>query len=356
MKLVLVGLGNIGSPLAGHVARLAKCTELTLVDRDCYEAKNVQSQGVSPGDVGLPKADAQARRVREVRPDIEVHAVTGDIEDAPLGMLRADAFLTAVDSRRARQVISERLIWIGAPLWIDSGVDADRGLVRVSVFAPENVAQACIQCSWSEEDYAAIEARYSCLDGNGPAPTGASSTLGAVAAALQSMELERALAVVRPEEAWQWIAGCSELNGRRWSLSRNQRCRFDHRRLPIEPAGAAAGELSLASLLRMAEAGAGWSLAVPGHQFVRKICCSHCGLVRDPLFLEAALLSQKPPCERCGKPLEPRTLLTEERLDAGSLAGDLLDQPLSALGLRPHEVVEVNGGSGESRFLELGGQ
>jgi molybdopterin/thiamine biosynthesis adenylyltransferase len=355
MKIVLIGLGNIGSPLAGHVARLAECTELVLVDRDRYEAKNVQSQGVMPADAGQPKAEAQTRRVREARPEIEVQAVAGDIEDVPLGLLRADAVLTAVDSRRARQIVSERLIWMGTPLWIDSGVDADRGLVRVSVFAPADVQDSCIQCSWSDEDYTAIEARYSCLEGDGPAPTGASSMLGAMAAALQSMELERALTKGARKGASQLIAGCAELNGRRWALSRNARCRFNHRRLPIEAVGASAGKSSLASLLRLGEAGSNWSLAVPGQRFVRKICCRHCGVVRDPLVLEAALLFHKPPCERCSKPLEPRTLQTEDRLDADGLPGDSLEQPLSALGLRPLEVVEINNGCGQSRFVELGG-
>src|SRR5688500_10532183 len=119
-SVLIAGLGNICSPLAGLMVRQG-VERIVLVDRDRVEAKNVQGQDYRPEDVGHFKTDATARRLREIAPSAELVAHSGDLEDLPHGMVKVDLVLGALDSRRARQVLQE-LVWpLGVPL-IDGGV------------------------------------------------------------------------------------------------------------------------------------------------------------------------------------------------------------------------------------------
>ena len=51
----------------------------------------------------------------------------------------------------------------------------------------------CLECRWDDADYAALEQTYPC-DANGPAPTTAPSTLGALVAALMAIDCRKLLA------------------------------------------------------------------------------------------------------------------------------------------------------------------
>ena len=57
------------------------------------------------------------------------------VEDVPLGRLRADVIVAAVDSLGTRQYLSAASFRLGQP-WIDTAVDGSGWLVRVSVFVP----------------------------------------------------------------------------------------------------------------------------------------------------------------------------------------------------------------------------
>ena len=118
--------------------------------------------------------------------------ISAAVEAVPLGRLRADAILACVDSRAARQYLNQAARRLGVPL-IDAGVQSDGWLARVSVFrsAPDC---ACLECGWDQTDYDAIEQTYPCHPGGEePAPTNAPAHLGALAAALQVIELQRLL-------------------------------------------------------------------------------------------------------------------------------------------------------------------
>jgi len=71
-------------------------------------------------------------------------------------------------------------------------VSADGLLARVSLFGagPDS---ACLQCSWSREDYDALEQVYACTGAESAAPTNAPASLGALAAALQVLECAKLL-------------------------------------------------------------------------------------------------------------------------------------------------------------------
>ena len=50
--VVLVGLGNIGSQVAPHLARMRALSRVVLVDHGRYDEGNVVTQAITPGEAG----------------------------------------------------------------------------------------------------------------------------------------------------------------------------------------------------------------------------------------------------------------------------------------------------------------
>lgn len=185
--------GNIGSHLTESLARMPGVGRVVLIDRDVYEPRNLVNQDIVLRDVGKPKVLVQARRLVEIRPNLEVHAIHSPLENPPLGAWRADLIVGCLDSRVARQAVNERAWRLGIP-WADAGVLGSEWLARVNVYAPGYDAQ-CLECAWSDEDYRLLEQQYPCAGAaNEPAPNGASSELGALAAAMLALECRKVLA------------------------------------------------------------------------------------------------------------------------------------------------------------------
>ena len=122
--VIVVGAGgNIGSHLVTHLARMPQLDSVTLIDRDVYEASNLQTQDITPQDVGKRKTAVQARRLKRINPAIRVTAIHDSVERVPLGKLRSNVILACLDSRVARQHVNQFAWRLGVPL-IDAGVEA----------------------------------------------------------------------------------------------------------------------------------------------------------------------------------------------------------------------------------------
>jgi molybdopterin/thiamine biosynthesis adenylyltransferase len=326
--------GNIGSHFTPHLARMPEAGRIILVDRDAYEARNLGNQDILARDVGRPKAAVQARRLRSIRPDLDVEAIHAAAESLPLGRWRTDLVVSCLDSRVARQVVNERAWRWGVP-WADAGVLGSEWLARVNVYLPSATAP-CLECGWSEQDYRQLEQHYPCGQ-PAPAPNDASSALGALAAAMLALECRKLLA----GEVERSLAGSqATLNARwhRWAVTafrRNPACRFDHAcwaigRLPCDTGG-----MTLAGLI----GGAG-AVRVAGQRFVRALSCPGCGARRERFCLERSLGSRFRGCKRCG-----RQMVAAGFDIAGELSGDLppevLSLTLAAAGLRYGDVIEA---------------
>ncbi len=341
-RVTVVGAGgNIGSHLVSHLARMPGLERVTLVDRDRYELGNLAGQDIEPRDVGGAKALVQARRLRRINPLLRVEAVVAAVEDVPLGRLRADVILACLDSLRARQYVNEAAWRLGAP-WIDAGVRGDGLLARMNAYVPGDAAGPCLECAWSEADYAALEQVYPCRGAEAPAPSRSPSALGALAASLQALECQELLG----GKAEAVAAGRQVTIDARWhkhyvtTIRRNPKCRFDHENWRVEALECHPGRFTVREALDL-----GGEIRVDGTPFVRRLVCMGCGYRRRVGL--RLLRPRAPGCPECGRTLVAPGSDRLVRLDA-SLPARWLSRSLASLGLRAGDVF-----GGGDRYFEI---
>jgi molybdopterin/thiamine biosynthesis adenylyltransferase len=351
-RVVVVGCGNIGSHLVGHLARMREVSALTLVDPDVYEEQNLSCQEISPEDVKQSKVAVQARRLAGLRRSLRITAIPEAVEDVPLGILRADAILACLDSREARRVVNQAAFRLGVP-WIDSGIEAQGLLARVNGYLPAPDAP-CLECAWDEEDYRTLEQTYPCeRHARKAPPTGAPSSLGAAAASLQATECSKLLR----REFDQFAAGRQVLLDLRHhkhyvtTYRRSPACRFDHRSWEIDEIQRGPGQLKLDDLLPLASAKLGncgeVGLSVAEQPFARRLLCRECGLRKDRL----RLLGRLGPCPSCGTEFSPAGVESELSLRGSAR---FLRKTLRSLGFLTGDVITLRAGPGEAHF-QIGG-
>ena len=355
---IVIGLGNIGSHLVPHVARMPGIGRVVLIDPDVYGDANRSSQAVGEGDIGRAKAAVQAEVVHRVNPDLAVTRLPHAVEDVPLGCLRGDLILTCLDSRVARQYVNEAARSLGVP-WIDAGVEPGSWLVRVNVYEPGAEAP-CLECAWDQRDYDALPQRYPCRSGASAGATAAPSSLGALAASLQALECQKLLtgqgtAAVGAEVLVD--AGAHTLF--RTEMRRHPACRLTHSEpFEITRVESNVGEMTLEETFVLgsdhgSDRGVVW-LHVPMHAWAGQLTSGRCGHVVKGPRLHRAGGGASSPCPACGGVLAVSGFDLLEKLGSHLMAASELSRTLEDVGLRDRDVVGI-GRSGERRYVELGG-
>jgi adenylyltransferase/sulfurtransferase len=346
MHATLIGAGNIGSHAAPLLAQIPGLTRLTMIDRDVYEPHNLKQQSILASDVGKPKAEAQGRHLRRVNPRLEIVTHYAQVEDLPLGLLRASVLVAAVDTRTTRQYINEAAWTLGLP-WIDSGVSADGGLVRIGTYNPGSDSP-CLECHWGEREYALLETRFACGASTGVPRTNAPASLGGLAGALLAIEAEKILTGRLVES----LANRELVISSQWhkqhliSLHRNPRCRFSHETPRIE-----AGP-PVSSTVRQVVGNEGALSTVCGAEIVAVLRCLKCHRRIRPWRLKRSLRPSDRLCTACLREMPVDGLSLAERIDA-SAPKRILDTPLVRLGFRAGDVI-VSSSASHERYLELG--
>ncbi|MCY1036817.1 ThiF family adenylyltransferase [Corallococcus sp. BB11-1] len=80
--VLLLGAGSLGSAVAELLVR-GGVTRMVIVDPDVVEAGNLVRHTLNLTDVGAPKAQALAERLRSISPDVQVHALHQSLELPP---------------------------------------------------------------------------------------------------------------------------------------------------------------------------------------------------------------------------------------------------------------------------------
>lgn len=337
--IVVAGAGgNTGSHLLPHIARASRVARLTLIDPDSYEPANLAVQNIDAADLGQPKVVAQAARLSRIRPDLAIAAIRSRVEDVPRGLLRCDLFVSCLDSRAARQHLSE-IAWRLGASWIDCGVLGGQNLARITTWRPEPDSP-CLECAWDPADYALLEQEYLCGAERATAlPTGASSALGALAASLVAVELARFLCHETLAPGQQVILDAEHHVVQTTHERRNRECRFDHAVWRVEPWFAAPSTTTVAQALR--ELGL---LRIDGHRFVSELVCPGCGRHENcGVHLNRPLAR----CAACNRRMASSGFGTRDFLDSALAAPFLHRNPdltLDRLGIHAGDIVSCDRG------------
>lgn len=273
LRVVVVGLGAIGSFFVALLARLPWVGRVTLVDFDRYTDANLRSQLIYGCDEGELKAAAQARRMRAANPRLEVCAIPERVENVPMGRLRGDLIVGCTDTKVSRQFLSELAFRLGVP-FVDSGVLGAQHLARASVFFPGPGAP-CGECGWDAAAYALLETEYPCgWPAASAAPSDTGAVLAALAAGLLANECEKLVAAggLRTAAGFQVTLDAGTLRLTTTSFTRASTCRFDHVAWQIAPLRRPLRAFTVADALAVSGA-----FRVPGHRFTLCSSCPRCG-------------------------------------------------------------------------------
>ena len=329
--VVIFGVGAIGSHLVPLAARDPGVARLTLVDPQVFRRPNLAVQNISGCDVDQPKVGALARRARSIRPRIEVTAIQAAANDVAMGLLRGDLMVACLDSRASRQAVNEIAFRLGAP-WIDLGVLASAGLARANIYIPGE-GLPCLECSFDDRDYEAIQAEYPCGAGlASEQPSDTSAALACLAASVGWLECQKILGGEShiAAEGRQVVVDARSHRLLSTSFRRRNECRFDHATWQFERVSWPLRQTSVAQALAVTG-----SIGVPGHRFLRCPACPKCGFALPGLRLDR-------PQARC--PVDGARMTAPDfsglldRLDH-QLPPELQGLSLAQIGLRAGDVI-----------------
>lgn len=149
-RVVVVGSGGLGCPVALYLGA-AGVGHLTLVDDDVIELANLQRQvAFATAQIGAPKAETLADRVRSINPDVSISVVNRrlDQEGFAAEVANASLALDCSDNFATRFALNRACVAAGVPLISGAAI---RGEGQVSVYDSRQPDSPCYHCLYPEQ-------------------------------------------------------------------------------------------------------------------------------------------------------------------------------------------------------------
>ena len=146
-RVLVVGAGGLGSPVLSYLAAAGVGT-LGIVDFDTVDFTNLQRQIIySTSDVGRPKLEAAADRIRAMNPDVRVvmHEDRLTSENALSILKEYDVVVDGTDNYPTRYLVNDACVMLGIPNVYGSIFRFDG---QASVFCKED--GPCYRCVYPE--------------------------------------------------------------------------------------------------------------------------------------------------------------------------------------------------------------
>jgi molybdopterin/thiamine biosynthesis adenylyltransferase/TusA-related sulfurtransferase len=183
MRVAVIGAGGLGGPAAMTLARHG--ISVRLVDSDRVELSNLQRQvHFREADIGTPKVEATARRIREVYPHAAIEPIEGVLDESSAETLLGGCgvVIDATDNVRVRFQLNTWAVTRRVAAVI-GGIQRFDGLVAVvgPGFGP------CLACLFDPEEVA------------GAGTCAGTGVIGALAGVVGHVQGEAAARIVRGE-------------------------------------------------------------------------------------------------------------------------------------------------------------
>ena len=146
-RVLLVGAGGLGSPAAMYLAAAGVGT-LGLVDFDVVDVSNLQRQIIHrTGDVGRPKLESAAARLRDVNPFVAIEQFATRLDSAnAMEIIRGfDVVVDGSDNFPTRYLVNDACVLAGKP-YVYGSVYRFEG--QASIFGAPN--GPCYRCLFRE--------------------------------------------------------------------------------------------------------------------------------------------------------------------------------------------------------------
>lgn len=133
-RIGIAGAGGLGSNIAVALVR-SGFRHLEITDFDCVEAKNLNRQFYFLEDIGRPKVEALAERLRSINPAVEI--VTHQARLTPSNIashfVSADCLCEAFDHPEAKRMFLEAFLGSGKFLVMGSGMAGISNQTAISI-------------------------------------------------------------------------------------------------------------------------------------------------------------------------------------------------------------------------------
>jgi molybdopterin/thiamine biosynthesis adenylyltransferase/molybdopterin synthase catalytic subunit/rhodanese-related sulfurtransferase len=147
-SVLVVGCGGLGVPVMTYLAA-AGIGRIGLVDGDRLEASNLHRQTLySLADVGKPKVELAAARLRALNPEVDVqaHALRLDAATAPAVLEPYALVIDCTDNFATKFMLNDTCVRLRKPV-IFSSVYQYEGQLQV---VRAELGGACLRCLWPE--------------------------------------------------------------------------------------------------------------------------------------------------------------------------------------------------------------
>jgi molybdopterin/thiamine biosynthesis adenylyltransferase len=148
-RVLLIGLGGLGSPVAMYLAAAGVGT-LVVADFDAVDLSNLQRQILhTSGHIGMPKVDSAIRGLRALNPEVRVEGFKGTIDADTLPDLvsGADAVVDACDNFATRFAVNEACFHARVPLISGAAIRTEG---QVALFSGKP-GGPCYQCLYPRD-------------------------------------------------------------------------------------------------------------------------------------------------------------------------------------------------------------
>ncbi len=212
-KVMVVGAGALGNEVLKNLA-LFGIGNIIVVDFDRIEHSNLCRSVLFRAKDAVNnelKAEVAARRIKEINPNVNIQAISGDVaNEVGLGLFRQmDIIIGCLDSRFARFLINRHCFRAGK-LWIDGGIENMEGNVRI--FKP---GYNCYECSLSELEISQLNFRTGCPDiANFNYVEGRVATTPVSASLIGAIQTQEALKIIHGYDEDSQEFKCKTLAGR----------------------------------------------------------------------------------------------------------------------------------------------
>ena len=148
-RVLVVGLGGLGSPVAMYLAA-AGIGALVVADFDAVDLSNLQRQILhTSAQIGKPKVDSAIQTLTAINPEVQVRGFKGSInaDTLPALVSEVDVVVDGCDNFATRFAVNEACVHAGVPLISGAAIRTEG---QVSVFSGKP-GGPCYQCLYPRD-------------------------------------------------------------------------------------------------------------------------------------------------------------------------------------------------------------